>query len=72
MRTVYQTSRRKPLDSIYIYLLCIKSSIYVVNTCYLLDGDVRTFTQVSTEWADSDSMREELDDLQVPLEFVLA
>ncbi|BBN10047.1 hypothetical protein Mp_5g00460 [Marchantia polymorpha subsp. ruderalis] len=25
----------------------------------------RTFTQVSTEWADSDSMREELDDLQI-------
>lgn len=38
------------------------------DNCYYFLTDLlffRTFTQVSVQWQDTDSMREELDDLQV-------
>lgn len=58
-------------------MLCIKGSVYfcgsILERCILCRVHplsqrlymCRTFTQVSTQWPDTDGMREELDDLQV-------
>lgn len=43
------------------FWLVIKSNFFLFIFFYFS----RTFTQVSIQWQDSDSMREELDDLQV-------
>lgn len=38
---------------------------FSIHSFILFFQFVRTFTQVSMQWQDTDSMREELDDLQV-------
>jgi hypothetical protein len=38
---------------------------FLINLSCHPPNFVRTFTQVSGQWQDTDSMREELDDLQV-------
>lgn len=38
---------------------------FSIHSFILFFKFVRTFTQVSMQWQDTDSMREELDDLQV-------
>lgn len=48
------------------HLSCYSNKYYDMNKVdWNLFAIVRTFTQVSIQWQDTDSMREELDDLQV-------
>lgn len=48
--------------------MCVAAEQEILASFNFLAGQyIRTFTQVSVQWQDTDSMREELDDLQVSI-----
>lgn len=59
---VAASSKKKVISVVYLAPILLLAYKWIVSVVFEF---TRTFTQVSMQWQDNDSLREELDDLQV-------